>query len=84
MGLDIRFPIGIILTIYGLGLAIYGVVADPAIPVSDPAIAENVVRLNIDMWWGAAMLVFGLIMGALAIGASRRNRQSAINNQQSS
>ncbi|HTG59293.1 MAG TPA: hypothetical protein VMG63_07790 [Terriglobia bacterium] len=72
MGLDIRFPIGIILTIYGLVLAIYGVVADPASPVSDPAIAENVVRLNIDMWWGVAMLVFGLFMSALAFRASRR------------
>jgi len=72
MGLDIRFPIGIILTIYGLVLAIYGVVANPASPVSDPAIAENVVRLNIDMWWGVAMLVFGLFMSALAFRASRR------------
>jgi uncharacterized membrane protein len=73
MGLDIRFPIGVILTIYGLVLAIYGVVADPAIPVSDPAIAENVVRVNIDMWWGVAMLVFGLSMGALAVKAWRRD-----------
>ena len=72
MGLDIRFPIGIILTIYGLILVIYGLVVDPTIPVTDPAIAENVVRLNIDMWWGAAMLLFGLFMGALALRASRR------------
>jgi hypothetical protein len=84
MGLDIRLPIGIILTIYGLVLAIYGVVADPAIPVSDPAIAENLVRMNIDMWWGVAMLGFGLFMGALAVRASRRNQQSAIGNRKPS
>jgi hypothetical protein len=84
MGLDIRFPIGIIVTIYGLILVIYGFAADPAIPVTDPAIAENVVRLNIDVWWGAAMLLFGLFMGALALRASRRNQQSAIGNRQSS
>jgi hypothetical protein len=77
MGLDIRFPIGIILTIYGLVLAIYGVVADPVIPVSDAAFAEKVLRVNIDMWWGAAMLVFGLVICALAVRASRRNRQSS-------
>jgi hypothetical protein len=84
MGLDIRFPIGVILTIYGLVLVIYGVAADPAIPVTDPAIAENVVRLNIDMWWGAAMFLFGLFMDALALRASRRNRQSATGNPRSS
>ena len=72
MGLDIRFPIGIIVTLYGLILVIYGIVAEPAIPATDPAIAENVVRLNIDVWWGAAMLLFGLFMGALALRASRR------------
>jgi hypothetical protein len=84
MGLDIRLPIGIIVTLYGLILVIYGVVADPAIPATDPAIAENVARLNIDVWWGAAMLLFGLLMGALALRDSRSNRQSAIGNQQSS
>jgi hypothetical protein len=28
--------------------------------------------VNIDIWWGAAMLVFGLIMGLLAFRASPR------------
>ena len=64
MGLDIRFPIGIILTIYGVILVIYGAVADPAI-------FENSLGLNIDVWWGAAMLAFGLFMGGLALRASR-------------
>jgi hypothetical protein len=66
MGLDIRFPIGIIFTIYGAILIIYGVVADPAIFV-------NSLGVNIDIWWGAAMLIFGLVMGALAFKASYRN-----------
>ena len=65
MGLDIRWPIGIIFTIYGAALIIYGLVADPAIFV-------NSLEVNIDVWWGAAMLVFGLLMGALAFRASRR------------
>jgi len=65
MGLDIRWPIGIIFTIYGVLLIIDGMVADPAIFVSS-------VGLNIDLWWGLAMLVFGIIMGILAFRASRR------------
>jgi len=65
MGLDIRWPIGIIFTIYGVLLMIYSMVADPAIFVSS-------VGVNIDLWWGLAMLVFGIIMGFLAFRASRR------------
>lgn len=65
MGLDIRLPIGVILTLYGVVLVIYGAVADPAI-------FENSLGVNIDIWWGAAMLVFGLFMGTLALRASRR------------
>jgi uncharacterized membrane protein YeiB len=65
MGLDIRLPIGIIFTIYGVLLIIYGMVANPAIFVSSDGV-------NIDLWWGLAMLVFGLLMGILAFRASRR------------
>ncbi|MGD0923022.1 MAG: hypothetical protein ABSA70_14860 [Terriglobia bacterium] len=67
MGLDIRLPIGIIFTIYGLLLLVYGA-------LTDPAIFKRSLGVNIDLWWGAAMLVFGLFMGALALRASRQNR----------
>jgi len=65
MGLDIRFPIGIIFTVYGAILIVYGLVVDPAIFV-------NSVGVNIDVWWGGAMLVFGLVMGFLAFRGSPR------------
>ena len=64
MGLDIRWPIGIIFTTYGILLILYGVVADPAIFVSSMSV-------NIDLWWGLAMLAFGALMAALASRASR-------------
>jgi uncharacterized membrane protein len=66
MGLDIRWPIGIIFTIYGVILLVYGVLADASI------FAVKSLGVNIDLWWGLAMLVFGLFMGALAFRASRR------------
>jgi hypothetical protein len=67
MGLDIRLPIGIIFTIYGAILMIYGAVADASI------FQEKSLGVNIDVWWGLAMLAFGLFMGALAFRASRHN-----------
>ena len=67
MGLDIRWPIGIIFTIYGIILTLYGVLADPKI-------FQSSLGVNIDVWWGAAMLVFGLFMSGLAWRTSRLRR----------
>ncbi len=67
MGLDIRWPIGIIFTIYGAMLIVFGA-------LTNPAIFERSLGVNIDLWWGSAMLVFGLVMGSLALRASRQNR----------
>jgi hypothetical protein len=68
MGLDIRWPIGIIFTIYGLVLTAFGAFTNPQ------TFVEHSMGVNIDVWWGAAMLVFGLFMGGLALRASRHNR----------
>lgn len=68
MGLDIRWPIGIIFTIYGALLIVFGVLTDPKI------FQERSMGVNIDAWWGAAMVIFGLFMGALALRASRRSQ----------
>jgi hypothetical protein len=67
MGLDIRLPIGIIFAIYGLILIAFGA-------LTDPAIFGRSLNVNIDVWWGAAMLVFGLFMAALALRTSRADR----------
>lgn len=67
MGLDIRLPIGIIFSIYGVIMIAFGA-------LTDPAIFERSMGVNIDVWWGAAMLVFGVFMGALAFRASRQNQ----------
>jgi hypothetical protein len=65
MGLDIRWPIGIIFVIYGVILILYGFIIHPNIP-------GGTIQVDIDFWWGLALLVFGLFMGALALRASRR------------
>jgi len=69
MGLDIRLPIGIIFTIYGAILIVYGLIADASV------FQEKSLGVNIDLWWGLAMLVFGAFMGALAFRASRRGER---------
>jgi hypothetical protein len=59
MGLDIRIPIGSLFVILGALLAGYGV-------FSNPAIYQRSLGINVNLWWGGALLVFGFAMLALA------------------
>ena len=54
MGLDIRWPIGFMFTLIGVLLAIYG-----AVVKSDHVISLGI---NINLIWGAVLLVFGVLM----------------------
>ena len=64
MRLDVRFPIGGMFTIFGVILTIYGI-------VSDPAIYAKSLGINVNLWWGLVLLVFGLVMLWLAFRAER-------------
>jgi hypothetical protein len=55
MGLDIRLPIGGLFTVLGLLLAGYGL-------VSSKVLYERSLGINVNLEWGLAMLVFGVIM----------------------
>jgi hypothetical protein len=67
MRLDVRFPIGGMFTIFGVMLVVYGV-------VSSPAIYEKSLGINVNLWWGLVLLVFGLVMLGLAIRAHRESK----------
>jgi len=42
--------------------------------IADPSLfQEKSLGVNIDLWWGLAMLIFGIFMGTLAFRASRRS-----------
>ncbi len=59
MTLDIRTPIGYFFTLIGAVLIVFGL-------VSDRAIYERSLGINVNLWWGAVLVVFGLLMLALA------------------
>jgi protein-S-isoprenylcysteine O-methyltransferase Ste14 len=65
MRLDVRFPIGGMFSLIGAILTVYGV-------VSDPAIYEKSLGINVNLWWGLVLLAFGLVMLWLAFRAHRR------------
>ena len=61
MGIDIKFQIGLMFTILGLILAVFGLFTN-----SDAGLYQRSLGININLWSGAAMLVFGLLMLGLA------------------
>ena len=65
MQLDIRLPIGLMFSLLGAILAGYGLFT-----ASDKAAHERSLGININLWWGLAMLVFGMVM--LFLGRRRK------------
>jgi len=61
MGIDIKFPIGLMFSIIGLILTIFGLFTN-----SDINLYHRSLGININLWSGIGMLIFGLIMLGLA------------------
>jgi hypothetical protein len=57
MGLDIRWPIGLMFTIIGAILAIYGILTG-----SDTEMLRHSLGMNINLGWGLVLLIFGVLM----------------------
>lgn len=64
MNFDLRMPIGILFSFYGVLLAGYGL-------LSDKAQYSRSLGININLGWGVVMLAFGVFMLALALRARR-------------
>ena len=60
MNFDLRLPIGILFSIYGVLLIGYGL-------ISDKAIYQRSLDININLGWGAVLLVFGASMLFMAL-----------------
>ena len=56
MNFDLRLPIGIMFSLFGLILVIFGAVSDKAI------YEAHSLGININLLWGAVLLVFGAAM----------------------
>lgn len=65
MGLDIRWPIGLMFSLVGAMLVIYGLVTG-----ADSEIYKRSLDLNVNLYWGLVLLVFGASMLVMAWRAS--------------
>ena len=60
MNFDLRFPIGLMFSLYGVLLVAFGL-------ISDKAIYARSLDININLIWGAIMLLFGVAMLFLSL-----------------
>jgi uncharacterized membrane protein HdeD (DUF308 family) len=68
MNLDIRTPAGLLFGLIGAILAVYGLISGP--------IYEKSLGINVNLWWGLVLVVFGVAMLRLAWRAGRRKRDA--------
>jgi hypothetical protein len=64
MGLDIRLPIGLMFSLIGVLLTLFGL-------FGDRAIYQRSLGINVNLWWGIVMLIFGLAMLVLGRRGNR-------------
>jgi hypothetical protein len=72
MGLDIRLPIGLMFSLIGIILVVYGFFTG-----SDAEMYKRSLDLNINLIWGCLLLVFGLAMLISAKMAAKGNKPGA-------
>ena len=64
MSLDLRVPIGLLFATLGVVLSAYGA-------LSDRAIYQTSLGINVNLWWGLVLVLFGGAMLLLSWRASR-------------
>jgi putative Mn2+ efflux pump MntP len=63
MNFDLRLPIGLMFSLFGAILTVYGL-------ISGPEIYQRSLGINVNLWWGGGLLVFGLLMLFFALRKS--------------
>ena len=62
MNLDLRLPIGVLFSLFGVILVAYGLFT-PA------EVYRQSLGINVNLWWGLVLLAFGGVMLAFALRA---------------
>jgi hypothetical protein len=70
MGLDLRWPIGLMFSLVGVMLVIYGFATN-----ADAELYRRSLDLNVNLRWGVVLVVFG---GSVLTLAWRGSRKSAV------
>ncbi len=67
MSLDLRIPMGLMFTLTGLILTLFGFATN-----GDAALYAKSLGINANLWWGMVLLVFGLTMFIMGRRSQKR------------
>jgi hypothetical protein len=67
MSLDLRIPMGLLFTFMGVIMAAFGMATH-----GDPAVYAKSLGIDVNLWWGLVLLVFGQVMFQLGRRSQRR------------
>jgi hypothetical protein len=73
MGFDIRLPIGVMFSVFGVLLAAYG-----AATRGSDIYSRHSLGINVNLWWGLAMLIFGAVMLLFSRRGSTRQAEKKL------
>jgi hypothetical protein len=65
-GMDIRLPIGLLFSLIGVLIAVYG-----AVTSGNEMYSKHSLGININLWWGLVLTAFGVFMLGLAWRAAK-------------
>jgi hypothetical protein len=68
-GMDIRLPMGLMFSIIGAIVAVYGLFT-----IGAPMYQEHSLGIDINLWWGIIMTLFGVAMLGLTFRAAEAHK----------
>ncbi len=72
MSLDIRLPIGYFFALVGIVLVVFGLISS-----GSEIYQRHSLGINVNLWWGLVLLLFGLAMAGLAWRAAHNPKPPA-------
>jgi protein-S-isoprenylcysteine O-methyltransferase Ste14 len=66
MTFDLRLPIGLMFSVFGAMLTVFGL-------MSSKTIYERSLGINVNLWWGIVLLLFGVLMLLFAMRKNTGN-----------
>jgi hypothetical protein len=69
--MDIRLPMGLMFSIIGAIITVYGLVTQ-----GSDIYADHSLGINVNLWWGLVMFAFGIIMLLLSFGKKKPSANS--------
>jgi ABC-type Fe3+-siderophore transport system permease subunit len=72
-GMDIRLPIGLMFTIVGGILVVFGALTNDQTVTG--IYADHSLGINVNLWWGMVLALFGILMLALCWWAAQKEKK---------